>query len=225
MSDSKPDCAQCPFNIADRICRSEKGRGPKSCPTINRGDILDKSQREYQKQDIREFARTCSIQEAEGYGDRELGYEYVRPIKPRILEIVEFAKRMNFKRLGLAFCVGLREEAKIVDSFFKDKGFEMVSVICKAGRVPKESLGIEDHQKIAIGHFESMCNPIFQAMILNSEETELNVLLGLCVGHDSLFLKYSKAPCTILAVKDRLLGHNPLAAIYNLKSYYRFLKR
>ncbi|MEZ4527485.1 MAG: DUF1847 domain-containing protein [Desulfobacterales bacterium] len=45
-----------------------------------------------------------------------------------------------------------------------------------------------------------------QAMVLNQESTELNVMLGLCVGHDSLFLKYAKALCTVLVVKDRVLG-------------------
>jgi uncharacterized metal-binding protein len=70
-----------------------------------------------------------------------------------------------------------------------------------------------------------MCNPILQAQVLNSEQTELNILLGLCVGHDSLFLKYAEAPCTVLAVKDRVTGHNPLAALYTLDSYYRALKK
>jgi uncharacterized metal-binding protein len=69
-----------------------------------------------------------------------------------------------------------------------------------------------------------MCNPVLQAMILNDEKTQFNILLGLCVGHDSLFFKYAQAPCTVLAVKDRLLGHNPLAAVYTLDSYYRALK-
>lgn len=68
-----------------------------------------------------------------------------------------------------------------------------------------------------------MCNPITQAYLLNEEKTEFNILLGLCVGHDSLFLKNAEAPCTVLAVKDRLLGHNPLAAIYTAESYYRAL--
>ena len=36
-------------------------------------------------------------------------------------------------------------------------------------------------------------------------------------------MKYSNAPCTVLAAKDRLLGHNPLAAIYTIDSYYRSL--
>ena len=97
-------------------------------------------------------------------------------------------------------------------------------MICKVGRVPKEAIGIQDDQKIAIGCFESMCNPILQAMVLNDAKTQFNVLLGLCVGHDSLFLQHAKAPCTVLAVKDRLLGHNPLAAIYNIDGYYRAFK-
>jgi uncharacterized metal-binding protein len=93
------------------------------------------------------------------------------------------------------------------------------------GQVPKETLGIADDQKIAIGRHESMCNPISQAMIMNSAKTHFNVLLGLCVGHDSLVFKYSEAPCTVLAAKDRVFGHNPLAAVYTLDSYYRYLKQ
>ena len=34
------------------------------------------------------------------------------------------------------------------------------------------------------------------------------------MGHDSLFYKHSKAPVTTLVVKDRKLGHNPVAALY-----------
>ncbi len=90
-------------------------------------------------------------------------------------------------------------------------------------RKRKESIGIRDDQKIRVGSFESMCNPIAQAFVLNDEKTEFNIVMGLCVGHDSLFLKYSNAPCTVLAAKDRLLGHNPLAAIYTIDSYYRSL--
>lgn len=66
-----------------------------------------------------------------------------------------------------------------------------------------------------------MCNPIGQAKLLNQSGTQLNILLGLCVGHDSLFLKYSEAPVTVFAVKDRVLGHNPLAAIYMAEGYYK----
>ena len=54
-----------------------------------------------------------------------------------------------------------------------------------------------------------MCNPIGQAVFLNKAGTQLNVILGLCVGHDSLFIKHAEAPVTVFAVKDRVLAHNP----------------
>ena len=224
MKKSLPNCAQCPYEMAERICRHEDGKAPKSCPTVHKTNLIKSTIEEYEKPDLKEFARLASIQEGEGYADRELGYACVRPIKPRIVEIIEFAHKMNYKRLGLAFCAGLVREAKVVGKILSSKSFEIVSAICKVGRIPKEKIGVLDHEKIAIGKFEPMCNPILQALVLNDEKTEFNIMLGLCVGHDSLFFKYSEAPCTVLAAKDRVLGHNPLAAIYNIDSYYRALK-
>jgi uncharacterized metal-binding protein len=156
--------------------------------------------------------------------DRELGYEHVRASKTRIEEIIEFAGKMDYQRLGLAFCIGLRQEAKIVEKIFSAKGFDVVSAVCKVGRIPKDQIGVGKDQQIAPDTTEAMCNPILQALILNKENTDFNVLIGLCVGHDSLFFKYAGAPSTVLAVKDRLLGHNPLAAVYNADSYYRCIK-
>jgi uncharacterized metal-binding protein len=191
---------------------------------VNKEAVIAKALEELKKPEILEFARQASIQEGEGYTDKELGYSKVRPLKPRILEIVEFAGRMNYKKIGLVFCIGLRKEAKVVEGILAVNGFTVVSGICKMGRVPKEAIGVRDDQKIRVGCFESMCNPIAQAFLLNAEKTEFNVMMGLCVGHDSLFLKYAEAPCTVFAVKDRLLWHNPLAVIYNIDSYYRSLK-
>ena len=114
---------------------------------------------------------------------------------------------------------------KIVENLLTLNGFAVVSGVCKMGRVPKERIGVRNDQKIRIGGFKPMCNPIAQALLLNQSSTEFNILMGLCVGHDSLFLKYAKAPCTVLAVKDRLLGHNPLAAIYTYDSYCERFKQ
>ncbi len=206
------------------MCKKEDGKVPPYCPTQNRQELFEQCLKEYEKPGILEFAKQASIQEGEGYGQKELGYSHVKPIKPRIQEIIEFAQKMKYKRLGFVFCVGLRKEARVVEKLFSSNGFEVVSVGCKVGRVPKEEIGVRDDQKISIGHFEAMCNPVLQAFVLNEEKCEFNVLMGLCVGHDSLVFKYAEAPCTVLAVKDRLLGHNPLAAIYNIESYYRSLK-
>jgi uncharacterized metal-binding protein len=140
-------------------------------------------------------------------------------------EVAEFARRMNYRRLGLVFCSGLKREAGTVSRILHAHGFEVVSVICKAGCVPKEQIGLKDEDKIRIVQYEAMCNPISQAMILNDAGTDFNIVLGLCVGHDSLFFKYADAPTTVLATKDRVTGHNALAPLYILDSYYdRLLK-
>jgi uncharacterized metal-binding protein len=86
-------------------------------------------------------------------------------------------------------------------------------------------LGLGENDKIHISEFESMCNPIAQAAILNEAGTAFNILVGLCVGHDSLFFKYSKAFCTVLVAKDRVLGHNPVAALHATGRYYAKLLR
>ena len=224
MDQELPGCARCPYEPQVRICQNEEGKAPPFCPTVNKDTVIAKSLEELKKPEILEFALQASIQEGEGYADKELGYDRARPLKPRILEIIEFAGRMKYKKIGLAFCIALRKEAKVVENLLTSNGFTVVSGLCKMGRVPKETLGVREDQKIKIGCFEAMCNPIAQAFLFNEEKTEFNVMIGLCVGHDSLFLKYADAPCTVFAVKDRLLGHNPLAAIYQIDGFYRSLK-
>ena len=60
-----------------------------------------------------------------------------------------------------------------------------------------------------------MCNPKFQALFLKENGAELFIICGLCVGHDAIFAANCDGPVTTLVVKDRLLAHNPLGAIYS----------
>lgn len=224
MSSTHSQCARCGIDVSERLCQKENGRAPEFCPTKHSERAIAAAMEEMKRPEVLAFARNASVQEGEGYGNREGGYEAVRPIKPRIEETIEFARRMKYQKLGLAFCIGLRKEARVVEKIFSNAGFTVVSACCKLGRNDKEEIGILPEEKIRIGCPEPLCNPIAQAFVLNEEKTEFNVMVGLCVGHDSLFLQYAKAPCTVLAAKDRLLGHNPLAAVYNIDSYYRALK-
>jgi uncharacterized metal-binding protein len=210
----------------ERFCRKEGGKAPKDCPTVLHKRLAKEAKKELARDpDLKEFTRQASIQEGEGYGNRDRGYKYVYPLKPRIQETVEFARRMAYERVGLTFCVGLRKEAAVIHGMFASNGLDVVSVMCKTGRAYKDEIGItRDQQVDRTAAREIMCNPIFQALVANEHEVQLNVLLGLCVGHDSLFIKYAKAPVTVLAVKDRLLGHSPLTAVYQCDHYYRYLK-
>lgn len=226
-SDIFPQCAVCPYEWRERYCRTPKGKAPKNCPSVRDKDLAREAM-ERIKADVQLYglAHQACVQEAAGYGERERGYEHVKPIKPRILEIVEFAKRMGYARLGLAFCGGLRSEAKIVHEFFEQAGFETLSIMCKAGRVPKSELGIgQDNHVDTQSPAETTCHPVFQAMAANRHKVDFCVLLGLCVGHDSLFIKHAEAPVTVLAVKDRVFGHDPIKAVYQIDHYYRYLKK
>ena len=126
---------------------------------------------------------------------------------------------MGFKKIGIAFCTGVFDLAYKTTQILESHGFEVASVCCKTGGIAKEEIGLEDHEKVRPGGFEAMCNPITQAKLLNRAGTELNVVVGLCVGHDSLFFKHSEALVTTLVAKDRALGHNPAAALLLADGY------
>ena len=135
----------------------------------------------------------------------------------RVEEIAEFAEKMGYKKLGIATCVGLIKEARAAAKIFRHHGFEVFGVSCKMGSVRKTEVGIDP---MCEDFGPNMCSPILQAKTLNSEKTDLNIVIGLCVGHDSLFYKYSDALCTTLVTKDRVLCHNPAGALYQLDGYY-----
>jgi uncharacterized metal-binding protein len=228
MNDKKksipPSCASCTLEIPERICFSDKGKGDRGCPSLTRKDVLAEANRAYESEEINNFAYNASLQEAECYANRDQHPYIMQPTKTRVVETCEFAVKMGFKRIGLAFCLGLTMEAKIVEEILSGYGFTVVSICCKAGNSSKGILGISDDEKIYRGTDEAMCNPIFQAKALTHEQVDFNILLGLCVGHDSLFLQFTDIPTTVLAVKDRVTGHNPMAAIYNSKSYYKKIR-
>lgn len=226
MDKERPQCARCtrilcePDITVDSKPNFEKA--PRFCPSKLKRDIIKESMHEYAKDDIREFARLASIQEFQCY---EHTPEGMRTKIPRIEETVQFAGKIGFHKIGLAFCVGLADEARMVTEILESKNFEVVSVCCKVGAIPKEKIGIKGEEKISgPGWYEPMCNPIAQAEILNSEEVDFVILIGLCVGHDTLFIRYCRAPITVLAVKDRVTGHNPLAAVYLSHSYYERIR-
>lgn len=137
----------------------------------------------------------------------------------RVEEIVAFARRIDAERIGIASCFGLIEESKIFAKVLRAAGLIPYTVLCKVGSIDKGEIGISDHLKIQRDTFEACCNPILQAELLNAEQTQLNVIMGLCVGHDSLFIKHSDALVTSLVTKDRTNGHNPVSTLYTVKTY------
>ena len=137
--------------------------------------------------------------------------------KTRVEEVIEFAKRIGAKKIGIATCVALIRESRTLAKMLRANGFEVFGVGCKTGEIFKTALGIDAaHQ----GPGPVACNPVLQAQLLNEAGTELNIVMGLCVGHDSLFYKHAQAVTTTLVVKDRVLVHNPVMALYTADGYY-----
>lgn len=137
----------------------------------------------------------------------------------RVKEVIEYSKRMRFRKLGLAFCVALRNEAKALQNMLEASGFDVISISCMAGGPSRDEVGFD---RIS-GLGKTVCNPLMQAEVLNENGTELNIMAGLCVGHDIFFIKHSKAGVTPLVVKDRVLNHNPAAALGTGDSFFRNL--
>jgi uncharacterized metal-binding protein len=138
----------------------------------------------------------------------------------RVEETVEFARRIGAEKIGIATCIGLIRESRILAKILRSHGFEVLSVCCKAGAIDKKAIGMTKH---CADTGDKMCDPILQARILNDEKTDLNIVMGLCVGHDCIFYKYAQGLTTTMVVKDRVTGHNPAAPLYTYESYYKKL--
>jgi uncharacterized metal-binding protein len=194
---------------------------PRICPTSTQpgaiGWALDELRGD--GEDAR-MARVAARVEGLGY-ERCEGKAQAR--WTRVEDTIAFARLMGYRKIGIATCVGLLEETSQLVQILEAQGLETISVCCKAGSTDKAELGIADGDKIRPGQFEPACNPIAQARICNEAGTQLNLIVGLCVGHDALFNKHSDAPVTTLVVKDRVTGHNPAAALYG-RHYYRRLR-
>lgn len=208
MTDIKRSCIDCGSSA---FCEGESNQHNPFCATAGMDPALiaEVAKLYIEDEENAAITKNAAAIEAEFYCQMT-----------RVAETAELAIRMGYKKIGIATCVGLLAEARAAARVFRAKGLEVVGIGCKVGAQAKSSVGI-DVSCENVG--SNMCNPIMQATLLNKEKTDMNVIIGLCVGHDMLFNKYSEAPVTTLIAKDRVLGHNPVAALYQLDTYYNKL--
>lgn len=226
---STPSCTACSAVFAKKgatACWSANPSSapprPGNCPTSNHGDLVESAMARYREdgEDAR-LARTAAEVEGLCYDKQPGGAVHAR--WTRIEDTVALAKRMGWRRIGIATCIGLLDESARLAEILEAQGLEPVSLCCKVGSIDKTELGIAEDDKVRPGTFEPLCNPVAQARIMNRLGTHMNVIMGLCVGHDMLFTRHAEAPTTTLVAKDRVTGHNPAAALYGQRFYYRRL--
>ena len=210
MTYQSPGCAYCPSTV--RACRhgESETRGPGFCPSNVDEEGIERAWERYEDPEVRRIACASALVESAGYCRWT-----------RVEEICAFAREMGFTKIGIATCISMVDLARTLSGILESHGFEVASAACKNGGVPKERLGLRDEDKIRPGTYEAMCNPLAQAELLNDAGCELNVVLGLCVGHDSLFFKHSKGLATTLVAKDRVLAHNPVGALQLADTYFQ----
>lgn len=228
MSRSCTDCSSVLSKRGKTNCSAGPDDGlsrPGYCPMETREDTIRASLPKYRGHD--EDARLAFIAaRVEGLCyDRNTGTDVVAAQWTRIEDLVALARLMGYEKVGIATCIGLLDEARHLSDILRAQGLQPFSVCCKVGSIDKGELGLTNADKIRPGQFEGACNPIAQASLCNDMETDMNVIVGLCVGHDMLFNKHSRAPVTTLVVKDRVTGHNPVAVLYGQNSYYKRLQK
>lgn len=233
MSEKKtqPSCSSCSTvweKTGATNCWAEPGKGPAKpayCPSDPHAAIIDESFTRYSGDD--EDARLAKVAaKVEGLCYQPIpGSDVVNARWTRVEDMIALCKLMNYKRIGIATCVGMLDETARLCDILKAQGLEPYSACCKAGSIDKLKLDLTEQEKVRPGTFEPACNPIAQAEILNAEGMEMNIIMGLCVGHDMLFNKYSRAPVTTLVVKDRVTGHNPVSVLYGQNFYYKRLQK
>lgn len=210
-----PQCAKCSAAYCNKMPleKIDKKVLPEYCPMKTSEKLIKSVIEQYRKDGVKKIYVPATITEKEAY---ESVRGVVMAVRPRIKELIEFCKLVHAEKIGVAFCGGLPDEAARVTAILEKAGFTVASVRCKCGGTDKTKLDVAKEYKIGDpSKFEAACNPVLQAQLLNDAGTDINVIVGLCVGHDMLFTMNSKAPVTTLIVKDRLLGHNPVIALYS----------
>lgn len=197
---------------------------PGNCPTKDYLEIISESFELYQGDS--EVAKIAGVAaRVEGLCYQPIpGSEAINARWSRVEDTIAFAKLMGYRKIGIATCIGLLDETRRLAAILTAQDFTPVSVCCKAGSIDKLNLGLQESDKVRPGTFEPACNPVAQAKLLNLARTDMNIIMGLCVGHDMLFSKHSAAPVTTLVVKDRVTGHNPVSVLYGQNFYYKRLQ-
>ena len=113
-------------------CHVQNKQYPSFCLTENMDQqIKQEAMAQYQDSQNQNIMITAADIEYEGYGKW-----------PRVQEIIEFAKRMGFHKIGIATCVGLLHETRVFAKILRSHGFEVYGIGCKTGAVPKTEVEI-----------------------------------------------------------------------------------
>ena len=185
--------------------QSEKA--PEQCPGIIHSEVLEKAK---------------NICATEGTDARKLWQAFGRLIgtggaqKSRVEHIVDFSRSLGVKRLGIGSCLRYIKDARFLQRLFQEEGFQCTIIFCKVGGWQTKDIDVNKKTNWII------CNPIGQALILNKLGCEVEITLGLCMGHEMIFNKYAEGYVTNLYVKEKISHERPRDTVVRMmKGEYR----
>ena len=190
-------CIDCALNN----CEQRDATHPKFCPT-NSFSLSDNPSLERQIAD----EQNRRIIDAAAYS-AHVGH---REKLDHLQETILFAQKLGARKIGIAACISLAAESRFTANALREEGFEVIGAICKVGCITFGDLDVPRDER---GPDAVLCNPLYQAQLLNEQHTDLNVVIGLCAGHDALFFKHADAPCTVLTAKDFKYDHSSIHAL------------
>ncbi|MFX0036090.1 MAG: DUF1847 domain-containing protein [Candidatus Hermodarchaeota archaeon] len=194
-----PTCYKC--NCGNYCSIGKPSKELENCPIKTSPKIQKKAIELYEKDDfIKRSNFAATVAKTQGS-------------VPRLRNIIAYAEAMGFKKLGIAFCGGLQTDTRKAVEILLHYGFELSSVCCPTGINKKINVEIPEefssYSKRGCNFNYISCNPVAQALLLNKAKTDMNIIIGLCVGHDVTFTHLSKAPVITLIAKDWFIPHNP----------------
>ena len=221
----KMQCSKCEVRVCtvDSSGKRLPGEAPSWCPMKTKANVIKQAMAKYTEEDHK-IAHAAAVVESEAYIREPWG---LKPYATRVLEIINFAKKMGYKKIGIACCFASGWDGRMLANILLNRGFEVVVRFCKVLEVQNTTfLGLKEEETLVPGGYQSMCNPIAQVDCLVDSGCDLIVAFGQCTGHDALAGKFSQVPIIFLSGKDRVLAHNPVVALTSpWNQYYRKLTR
>ncbi|MDI6819623.1 MAG: DUF1847 domain-containing protein [Candidatus Hodarchaeaceae archaeon] len=161
--------------------------------------------KEYRKAGNLKLYQKSSSLEVEGY----MRY-------PRVKEPIRLAEGMGWNKLGMAFCIGLSEEAKKLQEVLKCTVLKFIRLCVKLVALRRKN-SLPERKRSRMQSNSPSDGP---QRGWNGFERHR----GSLHRPRHLFQRYSKAPTTTLIVKDRVLAHNPVGALYSRYHFKKLLR-
>lgn len=174
-------CASC----FEQLCVGGGKQGKDFCPVRLYPETYKEAKRIYtEDRETRLMAKNAAVMESRGY-----------IVWPRLKDIIEFSRSMNFREIAVLFCPDLWREAQKTCSILSENGFTVASRVCGIGKSNPQG-------------------PDEYAGEVNALSFDLVVNGGLCLPFETRVVNLLTNPVSTFIARDGKLNNHPASAVY-----------